>query len=49
MKPQSHSDQERGAPAADPILATGKVVRWLSERDVAFAQLTEFHVLALAL
>jgi 2-hydroxy-3-keto-5-methylthiopentenyl-1-phosphate phosphatase len=44
----SHSDL-CAALAADRVFATGNLARWLSERNVPFAQLTDFRAVALAL
>jgi len=44
----SHSDL-CAALAADRVFATGNLARWLRERDIAFAKLTDFRALALAL
>jgi 2-hydroxy-3-keto-5-methylthiopentenyl-1-phosphate phosphatase len=44
----SHSDL-CAALAADRVFATGNLARWLRERDVPFANLTDFRALALAL
>jgi 2-hydroxy-3-keto-5-methylthiopentenyl-1-phosphate phosphatase len=44
----SHSDL-CAALAADRVFATGNLARWLRERDVPFAKLTDFRALALAL
>jgi 2-hydroxy-3-keto-5-methylthiopentenyl-1-phosphate phosphatase len=35
--------------AADRVFATGSLARWLAERHVPFAKLTDFHALALEL
>jgi len=43
-----HSDL-CAALAADRVFATGNLARWLQERDVPFASLTDFRALALAL
>ena len=44
----SHSDL-CAALAADRVFATGNLARWLRERDIPFAKLTDFRALALAL
>ena len=44
----SHSDL-CAALAADRVFATGNLARWLRERNVPFANLTDFRALALAL
>jgi 2-hydroxy-3-keto-5-methylthiopentenyl-1-phosphate phosphatase len=44
----SHSDL-CAALAADRVFATGNLARWLRERDVPFAKLTDFRALALAM
>jgi 2-hydroxy-3-keto-5-methylthiopentenyl-1-phosphate phosphatase len=44
----SHSDL-CAALAADRVFATGNLARWLRERDVPFAKLTDFRTLELAL
>ena len=44
----SHSDL-CAALAADRVFATGNLARWLRERDIPFANLTDFRALALAL
>ena len=44
----SHSDL-CAALAADRVFATGNLARWLGERDVPFAKLTDFRALALAM
>ena len=41
--------QEPGTPAADRVFLTGNLARWLGERHVPFAQLTNVRALALAL
>ena len=43
-----HSDL-CAALAADRVFATGSLARWLRERGVPFATLTDFRALALAL
>jgi 2-hydroxy-3-keto-5-methylthiopentenyl-1-phosphate phosphatase len=35
--------------AADRVFATGSLAGWLTEREVPFAMLTDFHALALDL
>jgi len=44
----SHSDL-CAALAADRVFATGNLARWLRERDIPFAKLTDFRALALDL
>jgi 2-hydroxy-3-keto-5-methylthiopentenyl-1-phosphate phosphatase len=44
----SHSDL-CAALAADRVFATGNLARWLRERDIPFAKLTDFRALALAM
>lgn len=44
----SHSDL-CAALAADRVFATGNLARWLRERNVPFAKLTDFRALAMAL
>lgn len=44
----SHSDL-CAALAADRVFATGNLARWLRERNVPFAKLTDFRALALAM
>jgi len=44
----SHSDL-CAALAADRVFATGNLARWLRERDIPFANLTDFRALTLAL